>query len=62
MTLQEYLEQNGLTPYAFFKKHGLPRDPIYRYLRGAGVKYQTAEAISKATDQAVTIPELMSTK
>ena len=59
MTFPEYLAKTGQTVYAFFKAHNLRKSAVYQASKKGRVRYETAKAISDATEGLVTIREIM---
>jgi hypothetical protein len=57
MKLKEYIGDKR--PYPWALEHGLPKDVVYRAIKGMSIEYASAKAISLATEGAVSIQEIM---
>ncbi len=59
MKLTEHLCAQNESPHRWAKRHGIPKDAVYRHLGDKPIDYENAKRISEATDGAVTIQEIM---
>ena len=61
MNLSDYISEMKETPHGWAKKNGIPKDSVYRNIKGKPVDYDTAEKLSQATGGSIPALEIYKT-